>query len=155
MGGTGRAPGCTMTAEEVREKIKSGICRHEVMDIGDASSGKYVSRYIIDLDVALKVTEVRVHAGPDGKFMILEEYRSTVTYGPNIRAVAVDLYSEGVMSNDRIAEFINAVGGGVLHLSEGSIYNFCREFPGKAAATVTALEEKLLGRARKDAMEKG
>lgn len=136
--------GCTLTADEVREKIRSGNCRHEVMDIGDASSGKYVSRYIVDLDVGLKVTEARIHAGPDGKFAVPEEYRSSVTYGPNIRAIAVDLYSEGVMSNDRTAEFINALGGGWLRLSEGSVYNFCREFSKSASTMVDALEEELL-----------
>lgn len=136
--------GCTMTADEVREKIKSGSCRHEVIDIGDASSGKYVSRYIVDLEVCLKITEVRAHAAPNGKFIIPEEYRSSVIYGPNIRAIAVDLYSEGVISNDRIAEFINALGEGWLRLSEGSVYNFCREFSRNAAATVAALEEELL-----------
>lgn len=102
--------GCTMTADEVREKIKSSSCRYEVMDIGDASSGKYVSRYLVDLDVEVKVTEVRIHASSDGKFMIPEEYQSIVIYGSNVRAVAVNLYSEGVMSNDRIARFINAMG---------------------------------------------
>ena len=76
--------------------------------------------------------------------MIPEENRSAVIYGPNIRAIAVDLYSEGGMSNDRIAEFINALGGGWLRLSEGSVYNFCREFSGNASATVTSLEEGLL-----------
>jgi len=136
--------GCTMTADEVREKIKSGSCHHEVVDIGDASSGKYVSRYIVDLDVFLKITEVRVHADPNGKFMIPEEYRSGVTYGPNIKAVAVDLYSEGVMSNDRIAKFINALGEGWLRLSEGSVYHFCREFSKNVSATVAVLEEELL-----------
>lgn len=136
--------GCTMTAEEVREKIKSGNCHHEVVDIGDASLGKYVSRYIVDLDVTLKVTEVRIYANMEGKFRIPEKYRSTVTYGSNIKAIAVDLYSEGVMSNDRIAEFINAMGGGGLHLSEGSVYHFCQEFSKNATTTVAVLEEKLL-----------
>lgn len=136
--------GCTMTAEEVREKIKSGRCHHEVMNIGDVSSGKYVGRYIVDVDITLNVTEVRIYADVDGKFMVPEEYRSSVTYGSTIRAIAVDLYSEGVMSNDRIAELINAIGGGELHLSEGSVYHFCREFSRKATATVATLEEKLL-----------
>lgn len=127
--------GSIMTADEVREKIKSRNCRHEVMDLGEASSGKDVSRYIIELDVALKVTEVRLHTGPDGKFTIPEKYRSAITYGPTVRAAAVDVYSQGVMSNNRIAEFINAMGGG-LRLLKRSVYKFRREFFSKAASTV-------------------
>lgn len=45
---------------------------------------------------------------PDDKFSILAQYRSDVTYGENVNALAVALYSEGVMSNDRSAAFLNA-----------------------------------------------
>lgn len=41
-----------------------------------------------------------------------------------VKALSVSLYSEGVMSNDRIAAFLNAAGDGELGLSEGSVYAF-------------------------------
>lgn len=137
--------GSTLTARAAREMISAGRCRHVVREIGDVESARHASRYVVDLEVGLRVTEVRIHAGADGKLRIPEEYRSAVTYGPNVKAMAVDLYSEGVVSNDRIAAFINAMSGGGLHLSEGSVYGFCREFSRRASATVEALEERLLG----------
>ena len=46
----------------------------------------------------------------NGKYSIPEEYRNELVYVPSIKALAVDLYSEGVMSNDRIASFMNSAG---------------------------------------------
>lgn len=48
-----------------------------------------------------------------------------------MKALSVALYSEGVMSNDRIAAFLNAAGNEELALSDGSIYHFCKVFPKK------------------------
>ena len=60
----------------------------------------------------------------DGKYSIPKEYRNEVVYEPAIKALAVDLYSEGVMSKDRIASFLNDASEDCLELSEGSVYEF-------------------------------
>lgn len=56
-----------------------------------------------------------------------EKICSDVTYGTNVKAFVATLYSEGVLSNDRIAAFLNAASGDVLELSEGSVYGFRRK----------------------------
>ena len=70
---------------------------------------------------------MRIYADENGKVNIPSMYRSDVTYGGNVKALAVSLYSKGVMANGRIAAFLNAASGGVLDLSEGSIYGFCKK----------------------------
>ncbi len=77
----------------------------------------------------------------NGNFPIPVQRRSDVTYGENVKALAVCLYSEGVMSNDRIAAFLNAAGNGELDLSEGSVYGFCRKFAGASEESIRRLEE--------------
>ena len=47
-------------------------------------------------------------------------YRCDVVYGENVRSLAVALHSEGVMSNDRIAAFMNAANGGGLGCLKGA-----------------------------------
>lgn len=59
------------------------------------SAGKYVTRYVVDLEIAPVVTKIRIYADADGKYIIPEEYRSSVTYGPCVKSLAVMLYSEG------------------------------------------------------------
>lgn len=88
--------------------------------------------------------EIRIYPDTDGVIHIPPEYRSDATYGANVKALAVALYSEGVMSNDRIAAFLNAAGGGELELSEGSIYGFCKRFAQASPTDIQRLENKLL-----------
>lgn len=107
-GGRKGHKGTTFTKEEAEEKIRSGKCRREIREIGNPSSGKYVTKYVVDLDVAPLVTEIRIYPDKDGKFNIPDEYRSDAVYGANVKTLATVLYSEGVMSNDRIAAFLNA-----------------------------------------------
>lgn len=75
----------------------------------------------MDLRTEAVITEIRIYADESGKICIPSEYRSDVIYGTSVKALAVSLYSEGVMSNDRIAVLLNAVGNGELGLSEGDI----------------------------------
>lgn len=136
--------GTTLTKAEIEEKIKNGRCRHEIRSIGDISSGKYISKYVVDIRVVPVITEIRIYADQKGHFSIPPRYRSDVTYGAEVKSLAVSLYSEGVMSNDRIASFLNAASGDELHLSEGSIYSFCRKFSEQAKESILHLERGLL-----------
>ena len=106
--------------------------------IGNTSGQKYVTKYVVDLAVEPVITEVRIY------LRIPAEYRSDVTYGANVKALAVSLYSEGVMSNDRIASFLNSVGNGELNLSEGSIYDFCKKMENVSVTSIINLEKEQL-----------
>lgn len=67
-----------------------------------------------------------------------------MVYGTTVKALSTVLYSEGVMSNDRIAAFLNAAGNGELGLSVGSVYGFCRKFASNAECSIQNLETELL-----------
>ncbi len=143
-GGQKGRKGTTLTKTDVEAKIQSGKCRHEIKTIGIPTGEKYITKYVMDLNAETIVTEVRIYADEQGKFNIPGQYRSDVTYGENVKALAVALYSEGVMSNDRIASFLNAASGDVLELSEGSVYAFCNKMAQKSGASIVQLENSLL-----------
>ena len=143
-GGQKGHKGTTLTKAAVEEKIRSGKCRHEIRNIGTPSGAEYVTKYIADLEVVPKITEVRIYPDKDGRIRIPPEYRSDVTYGPDVRALAVTLYSEGVMSNDRIAAFLNAASGEQPGLSEGSVYGFCKKLATASRISIRNLENRLL-----------
>lgn len=146
-GGQKGHKGVTLTKETIEEKIRSGKYKHQIKNIGDMSSGKYVTRYVMDIDIAPVITEIHIYANSDGKFIIPEEYRSSVTYGPCVKSLAVMLYSEGVMANNRIADFLNAAAGNDLGLSDGSIYHFCADLSRKAEESICHLEQEQLSAA--------
>lgn len=143
-GGQKGHKGTTLTKGDIGEKIREGKCRHEIRTIGNPACGKYVSKYVVDLKTETVITEVRIYADERGRISIPPEYRNDVVYGGNVKALAVSLYCEGVMSNDRIAAFLNAAGGDVLELSAGSIYGFCRKFAQNSAESIRNLEGSLL-----------
>ncbi|MDE6926002.1 MAG: transposase [Acetatifactor sp.] len=143
-GGQKGHAGTTLTKSDIEERIASGRCRHEIRTIGRESGQSYITKYVVDLSVEPVITEIRIYADENGNFHIPAQYRSDVTYGGNVKALAVSLYSEGVMSNDRIASFLNAAGNGELDLSEGSVYSFCRKFAGASEESIRHLEERLL-----------
>lgn len=143
-GGQTGHKGTTLTKRDIEEKIKEGKCKHEIRTIGNSTCGKYISKYVVDLKTETVITEIRIYADEHGKISIPSEYQSDVIYGENVKALAVSLYSEGVMANDRIAAFLNAASGDVLSLSNGSVYGFCRKFAQNAVKSIQNLESELL-----------
>lgn len=132
-----------ISREDVERKIKEGVFDHTVMEIGEKSR-PYITRYRLDLSVKAIAAEIRIHADKAGKYNIPDEYRADVSYGTTIKAAAAFLYSEGVVSNDRIAAFLNSLSGDALDISTGSIYHFCREFSEGCAAFRPQIEQELL-----------
>lgn len=142
-GGQKGHPGTTLTKSDIIKKIESGKYKHKIQTIGVVSDSNYITKYVVDLSVEPIITEIRIYADEKGNFSIPTQYRSDVTYGENVKALAVSLYSEGVMSNDRIASFLNSAGGGELCLSEGSVYSFCRKFEEISKNSIEHLNETL------------
>lgn len=89
-------------------------------------------------------TEIRIHADGSGKYNIPPELKGEVTYGKGIKAIAAFLYSEGVVSNDRICTFLNSLSGDSLEIAEGSIYHFCKSFSSRCSGACSIIENDLL-----------
>ena len=142
-GGQKGHKGTTLTKSEVENKIENGDLQHKVVSFGK-QKGDYVSKYVLDLQILPTATELRFYADETGKIAIPNEYNSDVIYGPIIKSIAVDLYSEGAVSNDRICEFINAISGNKMKLSTGSIYGFCRTFSEKSQKSISQIREELM-----------
>lgn len=135
--------GTTLTKADVEKKIQEGKLAHTITSHG-CGTGKYVSKYVIDLQVTATAHEHRFYADEKGEINIPEKYKSDVSYGSFIKAMSVELYSVGVMANDRICEFINTISGNALDISKGSVYGFCKKFAQKAEPSVTQIKEELL-----------
>ena len=141
-GGQTGHKGKTLTKAEVAKKLASGQYKHEIVEIGERRDGAYVTKYELDMEITPVIREIRIYAGADGKVKVPQRYYSEVTYGDTIKALALHLYGNGVMSNDRIAGFLNEVSGVDLGLSEGSVYGFCAQFAWKAEGTIASLVQE-------------
>ena len=135
--------GTTLTKKDVEEKLKTGKYSHKITRIGKGY-GKYVVKYILDFEVVPIINEIRIYENEEGNFDIPGEYKSDVTYGPFLKSVAVDLYAEGSMSNEKICQFINTLTENTLEVSSGSIYSFCKSFSVKTEENLRQIENELL-----------
>lgn len=104
----------------MEEKIRKGIYGHRIEEI-ETPGRSYITRYRLNLDVKVVATELRIYADDAGKFRIFPELKGDVTYGGSIKAVAVFLYSEGVVANGRTFTFIKSLSGDSLDISEAFI----------------------------------
>lgn len=142
-GGQDGHKGSTLSAESIKRKINEGKLKHEVIDIGEPDR-KYEVRYKVDYRIVPTVTEIRFHEDENGIINIPKEYRNPVSYGNVIKSMIVQLYSEGVVSNDRICEFVNALGNNVIELATGTVYNTIKVFSKKCSEEIEQIKAELL-----------
>ena len=122
-GGQPGRHGITLTKEQVEHKISTGAFEHKIVNCGTTTKyceGNYVSKYVLDISTKVVAYEYRFPKG----FTIPKEFHGDVTYGSEIKALAIDLYGEGSVSFNRIRDFLNNMSSGQLNLSMGSVYNF-------------------------------
>lgn len=142
-GGQDGHKGVTLSVERVKEKINEGKLKHEIIDVGDPTK-KYVTRYKIDYRIIPTAIEIRFHADENGKINIPKDCKAPVGYGNTIKAMAVYLYSEGVVSNDKICSFVNTLGDNVIELSTGEVYTTTKKFSKKCTPEIEQITEELL-----------
>lgn len=142
-GGQEGHKGTTLSEGDVKKKIAEGKLKYEIVDIGE-SNRKYISRYKVDYRIIPTATEMRFHEDDNGKINIPEEYRPVVIYGDTIKAMIVYLYSEGVVSNERISELVNALGNNAIKIASGTVYKTISRFAKKCDKEIEEITSTLL-----------
>lgn len=137
-GGQKGHTGTTLSRETILERIEKGEVEHKVIEIGK-KTGKYISKFLVDMEIKTVATEYRFY---DVK--IPREFYSDVQYGNTIKSLAVDLYVEGIVSFNRIQDFINEISGQTIHISRGSLVRFMEEADEKLTPYIEMIENKIL-----------
>jgi len=130
-----------------KAELEKKISKHEIAcsDVEIGTKGEnYVVRYRVDLEVKPVATRYIIYADASGKYPIPDEIRADVSYGPTIRSLVSILYSEGVVSNDRICNLVNSMSNNILNMSTGTVYGICRQFSKMCSEEVTNIENNLL-----------
>lgn len=139
-GGQKGHPGKTLSRRFAEELIQSGKCKHSVVIIGDEKAGSYTTQYVLEVNVETEVKEYRIYKGSDSPF----PNKSQVFYGSTIKALAAELYGIGVVSILRIQEIIRSITNGVLEISAGALYGFCRKLSELAQPSLKQIETHIL-----------
>lgn len=144
-GGQEGHKGKALTQEDVHRMLSSGQCEHKIK-IHGRPEGQYVTRYTVDIRIVPVITEHRIYQNKQGKYLIPAGLWCKAAYGNRLRAFAVALYGIGVVSIDRIADFIQSMTQGVIRIATGTVYGFCRSFSEKATSSLLNIEARLMNR---------
>ncbi len=142
-----------LSRKMVEEKIQSGGLGYTVenwvngIPVSDAQSvpdTDYISLDVVGLEFRPVAKELRFYADSNGNHHIPKKYLSEVIYGDTIKILAVDPYSEGNISLERIQNLISSLSDGAVTISQGSIFHFLQQFAAMGDQSLKQIELELL-----------
>jgi len=125
--------------KKLAELLDSGKTEVEIVEHGDMC-GEYISKYEVDIRTTAIIREHRFYKGepiPDG-------LKNPMNYGPNIKAMCVDLSMEGLVSAERVSEFIESISNGVVKPSKATILAFQDELSGMLDKEIESIRESVV-----------
>jgi len=102
----------------------------------------------VEIEIKAVVTEHRSYTGVcencNAKVKNDMPLNDIITYGETIKAFAVMLSSEGLVSINRIKTMLYEITNGAINVSEGTIAKWNKDLSGKLASFIEEIKEKLL-----------
>jgi len=141
-GGQKGHPGHRLQLPENMEELeKQGIIERRVQDHTNGSN-EYVSRFTIDVEVKVVITEHRFAAGEEPP----EGLHNEVSYGNGIKALTILLMNDGIVAHKRLREIISGLTCGTVKLSTGTMNRFQKDFADRLTATgeIEGIKQDLL-----------
>lgn len=142
-GGQKGHKGSGLSKKDIEIKIANKEIEHEVINVGEPQ-GKFVSKYIIDIEVKTIAKEYRFYKDENGKYNIPKEFKTDVQYGPELKTMCSVLNTEGVVAINRLTNFVSCISHDKINVSNGTIVNFVRELGKKTEVLVEKIKEKIL-----------
>ena len=122
-GGQKGHPGRRLQLPENMEELeKQGVIERRLVDHTN-SGDEYVSKFTIDVEMKVVITEHRFRKGE-----IPEELYNEVSYGNGIKANALLLMNEGIVAHKRLSDIISGMTHGTVNLSTGTMNKFQSDF---------------------------
>ena len=137
-GQIGHPGACIKLPDNLDKLIEKGLARRETIDYTNGTE-PYTSRYTVDLNVTVVVTE---HRYPKGQVPL--ERRTPIVYGDNLKTLVNLLSVEGFIAEERLSNFINEISYGAITLSDATIEHFMTEFANQLDRECEVIKTDLL-----------
>ena len=126
--------------ENMEELERQGIIERRLADHTNGS-GEYVSKYTIDIETKVVITEHRYFKGE-----IPADMYNEVSYGNGIKAQTVLLMNEGIIAHKRLSNIISGMTSEVVNLSTGTLSGFQSDFANRLTegGELEAIKQDLL-----------
>ena len=133
----------SLSKKELEEKIEKNEILCKEVEIGNPSK-EYIVRYTLDFEIRPTATRYKIYIGENGKYDVPTHLTADISYGTTIKSIVSCLYSEGVVSNDRIADLINSMSGNAFHIATGTVYGICRQFSSRCKERIEKIKTSLM-----------
>ena len=136
----------TFTRKEVEELIKdrkNNNIKYKVKYVGNKKSGKYKSKYILDMEVVTTITEIRYYE-ENGKYNIPKNKEAEVQYGSTAKALMCYFTTEMMAPLNKTRSFFRQVTNNIFKISEGTIVNTQKALDSKLTPVVEEIKERLI-----------
>jgi hypothetical protein len=121
--------------EDYQNLIDKGQAIYKLEDHTNGNE-EYVSKWVIDIQVTPVFIEHRFKPGE-----VPEKYSNDVTYGEEVKALSVDLTEDGMVSAERVADFLDSATDGVVHPTKAALLGFHSELAEALAPEIAAIKE--------------
>lgn len=145
-GGQWNHKGTTFTKKEVEELIKNrknNNIKYKIKYVGDKKSGKYKSKYTLDMKVVTTITEIRYYE-ENGKYNIPKNKEAEVQYGSNTKALMCYFTTEMMAPLNKTRSFFRQVTNNIFKISEGTIVNTQKVLDKKLTPIVEEIKQRLI-----------
>ena len=133
-----------LSKKSIENRIKNNEFKHEIIEVKKENSNKYISKYIVDIEVITKVTEYRFYADSFGKYNVPKEFKTDVQYGNELKTMCCILSNEDIVAYDRLTDFVSAITKGKITMSNASAVNFNTYLSKKIESTIETFRTKIL-----------
>lgn len=149
-GGQWNHKGTTFSKEDVENLIEkskneeNSKIKYHIKHIGNQDSGKYKSKYIVDIEVVTTITEYRYYEDEQGKYNIPKNMEPEVQYGSTAKALMCYFTTEMMAPLNKTRSFFKQITNNIFKLSEGTIVNTQKVLDKKLTPVVNEIKERLI-----------
>ena len=103
-GGQPGHKGSSTDVAKIKQLIETGTVKHSIVNVNKTNKNQdkpYVTRYVQDIEITSVIKEYRYYLNDLGKYDIPKEQNNVVTYGNELKAVAMLLVHRVPASMDQ------------------------------------------------------
>jgi len=133
-GGQHGHKGSTSDVTKIKKLIKNKDVKHSIIDVNKNSKNTnktYVKRYVQDIEITSVIKEYRYYPNESGEYNIPKEQNNLVTYGNELKAMAMLLVHRVPASMDQSVDFIKAITNGSINLTKSTLVNWSKSLSTK------------------------
>ena len=126
--------GSTTDVYKIKQLIDTGAVKHSIINVNITNENQdkpYVTRYVQDIEILSVIKEYRYYLNDSGKYDIPKEQNNVVTYGNELKAVAMLLVHRVPASMDQCVDFLKAITKDAFDLTKATLVNWSNSLSGK------------------------